>query len=436
MKWIVSFLALAAVLAGGAFAWANRHAEIPKIARPDPASFDRKLVARGEELAGLGNCHVCHTSRGGRPYAGGLPLPTPFGVVHATNITPDVETGIGAWSEQAFIRAMREGIDRSGRHLYPAFPYDYFTKVTTEDLRAIYAYLMTRPPVSAKSPDNALRFPFNIRFLVEGWNTLFLDQGEFRPDPSKDAEWNRGAYLVEGLGHCGACHSPRNIFGAAAKTGPNAYGGGAAEGWHVPPLNGSASTPAPWTQKALVNYLIDGWDAQHGGAAGPMLPIVNDLYERSEDDVFAIAAYVMTLRGTPPPQSELDSRLAAATAFATKREWGHPENPPIPDDPVLRQGAKVFESQCATCHKSGGNPAPLALGTAINGPDPANLIRAVLEGVPAPAGSRGRTMPPRATQINDADMAALAAFVRNRFTDKPAWSGVAEAVREARAAAH
>ena len=422
-----------ALLAAGAVAWAMRHPEIAAIARPDPAAFDTELVERGEILAGFGNCAVCHTRPGGQPYAGGLPLPTPFGVIHTTNITPDPETGIGTWSEEAFIRAMDSGVDRGGRHLYPAFPYDYYTKVTDEDLRAIYAYLMTREPVSADAPDNGLSFPFNIRPLLAGWKLLFLDTDVFQPDPSQDEEWNRGAYLVEGLGHCGACHSPRNRFGAAAKDGEAAYDGGTAEGWYVPPLDNSTPAPIPWTQNALVNYLIDGWDAEHGIAAGPMRPVVDDLYEQSEDDVFAIAAYLMSLKGGQLPDAEQEAAAAEALAFAERMEWGHPENPPIPDDPLLQRGSQVFQSQCSECHKLGGKPAPLGLTTVVNAPDPANLIRVTLYGIqPPPQGVLDRTMPGRAMQISDEDMVALAAFVRARFTRRPAWEGVAEMVREAR----
>lgn len=420
----------------GAFSWALRHAEIAPISRPNPASFDRDLVKRGEKLAGIGNCHVCHTRPGGRPYAGGLALPTPFGVIHSTNITPDPETGIGAWSEQAFIRAMHEGVDRSGRHLYPAFPYDFFAKVAETDLRAIYAYLMTRDPVSQKAPENTLSFPFNIRLLLAGWNMLFLERGEFQANPSKDQEWNRGAYLVEGLGHCGACHTPRNRFGAAPKTGPDAYGGGDAEGWYVPPLNAATPAPIPWTQKSLVNYLIDGWDAQHGIAAGPMISVANDLYEQSEDDVFAMASYVMSLKGGPRPQAEQEAVTAEASAFAIKREWGHSENPPVPDAPLMQRGARVFESQCASCHKVGGLPAPLALSTVVNAPDAANLIRVTFQGIQPPRGTLDRSMPARAIQISDDEMVALAAFVRSRFSRKPAWVGVEETVRKVRAGAH
>lgn len=431
-------LALLGLLAAGAAAaWALRHPAIAPIAPPDPASFDPALVARGAALAGIGNCAVCHTRPGGPRYAGGLALPTPFGTIHVTNITPDPETGIGTWSEAAFIRAMREGIDREGRHLYPAFPYDYYTRVTDEDLRAIYAYLMTREPVHAPALPNGLAFPFNIRLLMEGWNTLFHRPGPFVPDPARDAEWNRGAYLVEGLGHCGACHSPRNRFGAPARTGePGAYGGGWAEGWYAPPLTAAAEGPVPWTQLALVNYLIDGWDENHGLAAGPMIPVVNDLYDQDEDDVFAIAAYLMHLKGGEPDPAAHEAGVRRIRAAAERLEWGHPEAPPTPSDPALAAGAELFRSQCAECHRQGGKPVPLALTPTVHAPDPDNLIQVILWGIqPPPRGAPDRGMPGRHIQIaDDAALADLVAFVRDRYTDRPAWADVPARVRAIRAA--
>ncbi len=437
MKKALVRIFVALVLAGaGAIAWAMRFPEIAPIAKPDAAKFDKELVKRGEKLAGLGNCHVCHTKPGGKEFAGGLALPTPFGTIHTTNITPDVETGIGSWSEQAFIRAMHEGVDRHGRNLYPAFPFDYYSKVTEADLKAIYAFLMSRPAVSQKPTDNSLAFPFNIRLLLAGWNFLFHEKGEFKPDPSKDAEWNRGAYLVEGLGHCGACHTPRNMFGAAPKSGTNVYAGAVAEGWYVPPLNASTPAPIPWTAKALVNYLIDGWDGHHGIAAGPMTAVATDLYEQSEDDVFAIAAYVMSIKGGPRPQAEQEKITTEALATATKLEWGHPEAPPVPNDPVMQKGAKVFEAQCSTCHKQGGKPAPLGLATVLYAPDASNLILATFKGIQPPRGVLDRSMPPREAQISDDEMTALATFIRARFTKKPAWTGTEALVKKIRSGAH
>jgi mono/diheme cytochrome c family protein len=431
-------VAASVAVAVAAIAWASRHPEIDAIARPDPASFDPELVERGKALAGLGNCGVCHTTRGGEPYAGGLALPTPFGTIYTTNITPDVETGIGGWSEAAFVRAMRDGVDREGRHLYPAFPYDFYALVTDEDLGAIYAYLMTTPPVVAPDQANGLRFPFDQRILLEGWKVLFHDAAPFVPDPGQDAEWNRGAYLVEGLGHCGACHSPRNALGAPARAAPAAYAGGEAEGWYAPPLDATTPAPIPWTQIALVNYLIDGWDKHHGIAAGPMAPVASDLYEQSEDDVFAIAGYLMHLKGGELPPDRQESVTAEAVAWAEAMRWGNPVATPLPDDPVLQDGAQVFETQCANCHKMYSQTAPLGLSTVINAPDATNLVQLTFRGLQPPHGSLDRSMPARAIQISDDQMVALAAFVRDRFSRNPAWTDTEEIVRRVRAelAAH
>src|SRR6266850_8123081 len=207
---IIAALAIGGV--GAVFAVAWRPA-IAAIDPPAPQSFPPDLIKRGRELAAIGNCNDCHTVRGGRNFAGGLPVPTPFGTIFSANITPDAETGIGRWSEAAFRRAMREGVDRRGRHLYPAFPYDHFTLVSDDDDKALYAFFMTREPVRAKAPANDLSFPLNFRPVIAAWQLLYFRPGPYRPDPAQSEAWNRGAYLVEGLAHCGACHTPRNAFG-------------------------------------------------------------------------------------------------------------------------------------------------------------------------------------------------------------------------------
>jgi mono/diheme cytochrome c family protein len=239
--WTVAGLVLAAA---AGFAFLAYQPEIAAVARPDPASIDKALVERGRVLANYGDCTACHTRPDGPPFAGNLPLKTPFGTIYTSNITPDAETGIGTWSKEAFRRSMKDGVDRRGHHLYPAFPYDHFTKVKDADIDAIYAYLMAAiEPVRETTRGNDFGFPFNIRATVAVWKALFLDKTPFRPDPSKDAEWNEGAYLVEGLGHCGACHTPRNFMGA--RTTPT-YGGGSAEGWYAPPLNKDNLSQQPW----------------------------------------------------------------------------------------------------------------------------------------------------------------------------------------------
>jgi len=193
-----------------------------------PSSFSSALVARGAILAKLGDCAVCHTADDGASLAGSRPLATPFGILYSDNLTPDPQTGIGHWSAQAFRRAMKEGVSRDGSHLYPALPYDHFTHVTDEDLDALYAFLMTRRAVYAKAPSNRLIPPLGFRPLLSGWKMLFLHEGSISTDAIRSPEWNRGAYLSEGLGHCGACHTPRNLMGAEEKS--HAYAGGDAEG--------------------------------------------------------------------------------------------------------------------------------------------------------------------------------------------------------------
>ncbi|MDA1133270.1 MAG: cytochrome c [Proteobacteria bacterium] len=430
LGWIVL---LGVVLAVGAFAWAGRYGELEAIAPPDQNSFDRQLVERGRELTAIGDCEVCHTGLAGIPFAGGLALPTPFGTIYTTNITPDPDAGIGAWSEEAFRRAMHEGVDREGRYLYPAFPYDRFTLTTDEDIAAIYAYIMSDVPASdLVPPENELGFPFNIRLSLAGWNLLFLKNERFQPDPNQDEEWNRGAYLVEGLGHCGSCHSPRNLMGAEV----NHYDGGFAEGWLAPALNENSTAPIRWSRDALVNYLYDGWDRDHGVTAGPMTPIVNHLYDRSEDNVYPMAAYVAWLGGTPVPTSD-EAREAAADriAFANEVEWDE-ANPPEPADEDLARGAVVYRDLCAKCHKQGADIVPLALTSTVNFPDPANILRVVRDGVRPPRGAMNRSMPAFGPSLTDENLVDVLRFLRDRYTDKPAWTDLDKAVAEARAELH
>src|SRR3954469_2151993 len=235
---VIALIVLAAAVAAFAVIW---RPAIAAIDPPAPQSFDTALVKRGRALAATGNCSDCHTVHGGKAFAGGFPVPTPFGTIYSSNITPDPQTGIGRWPEAAFRRAMRSGVDRDGRHLYPTFPYDHFINVTDEDDRALYAYLMTRQAVHAPARRNELLFPYNQRFLIAGWKLLFLHQGEWEPDPGRSPEYNRGGYLVEGLAHCGACHTPRNALGAERKNAQ--FSGGEADNWVAYAIN--ARSPSP-----------------------------------------------------------------------------------------------------------------------------------------------------------------------------------------------
>lgn len=413
------------------YLYATRYGEIAPIDPPDPASFDSALVERGEMLAAVGDCHVCHTASGGADYAGGLPLPTPFGTVHSTNITPDPETGIGRWSEAAFVRAMHLGIDRRGNQLYPVFPYDHFAKVTEEDIGAIYAYLMTQPPVTQAAIANDMPFPFSFRPILEGWKILFHRPNVYEPDPARDEEWNRGAYLVQGLGHCGACHTPRNAFGAVDES--QLFAGATAEGWYVPPIGAASHSPAAWTLDNYLDYLFDGWSENHGIAAGPMKPVIDALYNANEDDVFAMAAYLASLREPPA-----DDEIAAVVAAVGELDWKEDERPGganAPTDEALLRGERLFFDQCADCHKARvaeQQPTSLGLTPTMHAPDAGNLADIIIYGIQPPQGSLQRSMPAQNLAISNEEMVDLINYARWRFTDLPAWTGVAESVARKR----
>src|SRR6202041_1104179 len=311
---LASAAALVAAMIGVATAvlpWRS----IAPIARPDASVYSAATIARGRQLAALGDCAVCHTAMNGAINAGGRALETPFGTIYSTNITPDPDTGIGAWSYPAFERAMRDGIHRDGRHLYPAFPYPHFAKTTDADLQALYAYLMAQSPVRAEGPATRLAFPFNLRPLMAGWNALFHQAGAFEADATQSASWNRGAYLVEGLGHCGACHSPRNAFGAEKA---NAYlAGGFADGWEAPPLTLLSQAPIPWSEDELFSYLRSGESRFHGVAAGPMAPVVKELASLPDHDIRAMAVYLASFNENTtgkPAEDVLAAQLETLTS--------------------------------------------------------------------------------------------------------------------------
>jgi mono/diheme cytochrome c family protein len=417
---------LAALVIGGAvaaFAIIWRPA-IAAIDPPAPQSFDTDLVRRGRDLAAIGNCNDCHTVRGGKDFAGGFPVPTPFGTIYSSNITPDAETGIGRWSEAAFRRAMRLGVDRGGQHLYPTFPYDHFTNVSDEDDRALYAYLMTREPVHVPARENQLPFPLNQRFMIAGWKFLFLRHGTYQPDPTQSAEWNRGAYVVEGLAHCGACHTPRNALGAERANAR--FAGGDAEYWHAYAINAQSPAPVPWDAEALFGYLRDGWHPDHGVAQGPMAQVVSNLSEVEESDVRAIATYMAGVFGVPPPDRERRGDEVLAKI----------KSPSVRTSNTNAAGASIYAAACAPCHESGKPPLyggfNLGLSTAISSPDARNLANIVLSGVRPIEGERSPIMPGFATSMNDEQISALLNYLRAQFSNKPAWTGVEKTVEDAR----
>jgi mono/diheme cytochrome c family protein len=371
---------------------------------PAPRAFDAALIARGATLSAVGNCRSCHTAPAGKSFAGGVPFTTPFGTVYSTNITPDAQTGIGRWTEADFARAMREGVDRRGQHLYPVFPYDHFTHVTDEDIHAIYAYLMTRPAARARDSRNELMFPFNIRATLGVWKALY-----FKPGPLREAD--RGAYLVEGLGHCGACHTPRNAAGA--EIGGRELDGGEAEGWHAYAINARTQSPTKWTAEALTAYLRRGWHPEHGISRGPMAVVTDELAEVPEAEVRAMAAYLMTLMASAPPAPGVPSEEAEA-----------------------RDGGVLYAATCAGCHDGaqplpfGGIRLPSSIGVA--GETPLNLVNVILYGLPPSEGETAPLMPGFDGAMSDAQVVELVNWMRARFTRKAPWNDVEAVVRKAR----
>ena len=382
-------------------------------------------LERGRQLAALGNCAACHTAPGGTPGAGGRAFDTPFGTVLSTNLTPDVATGIGAWSFSAFQRAMREGVSRDGHRLYPAFPYTAFTRIGDDDLMALYAHLMAQPAIANAVPESRLAFPFSVRPLLALWNALHLEPGPRTPEPSTSAQWQRGEFLVNGPGHCGACHTPRDALGAE-RTGTALLSGARIEGWWAPSLTTVGARGLPWTESSLYAYLRRGWSPHHGAAAGPMAEVVASLQGAPDDDLRAMAHYLASFQPAATDtavQAQADARRAQALADAP------------PPDAMQR----FFESACGACHAEGRAPVelgqniPLALSSKLRADKPDNLLRVLMDGIREPATRELGFMPAFRHSVDDRQVAELAAWLRRRHApDLPAWSGLAEAVAAAR----
>lgn len=399
-------------------------------------AYSAQTIERGRQLAAAGDCAVCHTADGGLPNAGGRAMHTPFGTIHTTNLTPDAETGLGRWSFTAFQRAMREGISRDGRHLYPAFPYTAFAKTSDDDLQALYAYFMSLPPVKAGAredggpalmPANDLRFPFNLRPLMAGWNGLFHDPTPYQPVAGQSAEWNRGAYLVNGLGHCAACHSPRNTLGAE-KAGADFLSGALIDGWEAPALTARSTNAVPWDADSLYAYLRHGHSPRHGIAGGPMAEVVHGLQELPDTDVRAMATYLASFNPAPAADPQAIATQAVQRAVAGQGA-------------LLGAPQRMFESACAACHHDGDGPTllganvPLALNSQLTSTRPDNLIRTILDGVRTPPTRDIGFMPAFRDALDDAQVAELAGYMRARFAPQaPAWADLPAQVARVRAA--
>ncbi len=365
------------------------------------SSQDFAAVERGRYLANAADCGSCHTIPGGRPLAGGRPIETPFGVLVSPNITPDRETGIGAWSDQEFDVALREGIRRDGKHLYPAMPYPYFARMSRQDVKDIRAYLSTVAPVHNAVVSDRLPFPLNIRAAMIAWNRLYFTPGEFHAQPSKSEEWNRGAYLVQGPGHCGACHTPKTILGGD-KTSASLQGY-TLQGWVAPDITSGDGPLAPWSVDDLAQYLKTGHN-RFAAAAGLMGEVVDlSTSKLSDPDIKAMATYLKDING-PKPSAESSA-----------------------DQKVLAAGAAVYQDLCSACHKSDGKGVPnlipdLSQAATVNTGDPTTVLRVILQGAQTVATDReptGPAMPAFGWQLNDAQVAAVATYIRNHWGKAP-----------------
>ncbi|GAB2572966.1 c-type cytochrome [Dyella jejuensis] len=379
---------------------------VPSFAAQDRlGSHDFVSVSHGRYLVKAGDCEACHTVQGGAAFAGGRPVPTPFGIIYSDNLTPDRDTGIGTWTGDDFYQAMHNGIDRQGKHLYPAFPYPWFTRLSRSDVHDIKAYLDTLTPVRQVDREPMLPWPISNRHAMAAWNALYFRAGTYAYRDDRSPQWNRGAYLVQGAGHCGACHSDKNILGAANHKHP--LQGGFAENVYAPNLGqGEEDGLSRWSEQDIVDYLKTGRSRQ-ATAAGPMAEAVEQSTQYlTQADLQAIALYLKGVEGPRP------DRIA------------------VPDAHVMRDGAGIYEDECTGCHMEDGNgessvfPA-LRGNNSVTTSEPDTVIATVLQGAKLPATKSSPTalaMPAFAEKLDDAQIAALVTYIRN------AWGNRASAI--------
>lgn len=395
--YIAAVFILAMAFVGSVAFYLGREAP-PSTPRPEAS------MSNGQYLVQAGNCLSCHTTRGGAPYAGGRQIVTPFGTLFSPNITPERDTGIGQWSAEDFWRALHEGRSRDGSLLYPAFPYPNYTKVRREDSDAMYTYLMSLAPVRQPNRPHEMRFPYDKRALLAGWRAIYFKEGVYQDDPKQSPQWNRGAYLVEGLGHCNACHATRNAWGAVRQDQP--AGGGLIPilNWYAPSLTSNRETGlGDWEVKDIVALLKTGVSPR-GAVFGPMAEVVHDsLQHLGEADLAAMATYLKSQREADEPSGEARIRVT--------KEQG---------ERLIKNGARVYEDRCAACHQAKGEGVPrvyppLAGNEAILMRNPVNAVRMVLNGG-FPPSTRGNPrpygMPPFAHVLSDDEVASAVSYIR------------------------
>ncbi|PIF26597.1 cytochrome c [Acidovorax sp. 56] len=427
LRWVSGTLATVGVAAAAIVAL-NLRGEAP-LPTAETLQTTPALVAQGAYLARVGNCMACHTAQGGAPWAGGRGIETPFGMVYSPNLTPDKATGLGAWTSAEFWRALHHGRSKDGRLLYPAFPYPSYTHVTREDSDALYAYLQSLKPVAQANTAHALRFPYSTQAALGVWRALFFAPGapvaqaaSATTTTSSSPDYQRGAYLVNGLGHCAACHTPRNAMGATRDGQALAGGLIPVQNWLAPALTDPAQAGVQAWSEADVMALLQTGVAPHGSVIGPMAEVVHRSTQYLSDaDARAMAVYLKAL-----PQQAKEPSVSPAPPAAS----------------AMARGAKVYEAQCAQCHGAqgqgakdeAGEPAfpPLAGNRAVVLADPTNLVRVVLQGgyLPATAGNpRPHGMPPFQHLLGDEDVAAVATFVRSSWGNQAAGVGTIEVYR-------
>lgn len=362
------------------------------------AAAQQSLIERGEYLARAGDCIGCHTANGGASLAGGARIDTPFGYMLSSNITPDPDTGIGRWSSADFYRALHEGVNKNGKDMYPTMPYDFYTKLMREDVDALYAYLRTVKPVTNAVDVNHLHFPFNLRWTMGAWRELYFTAGTYRPDPTKSAAWNRGAYLVEGPGHCSDCHTPHNLLGGIEKS--REFSGAVVEGWFALDLTSDIVTGlGSWSVDEIATYLKTGVTRAKNTALGPMADFIRDSTSYLTDaDRLAMAEYLKSI----PPHSRLRTGRVAL-------------------DPTKQRGAQLYTEYCSSCHQSRGRGMPGVFPPLVGNPEvlaaePLNILRVIDGGIPA---RTGRTaMPGFRAQLTDQQVTDIANYVRTSWGNK------------------
>ncbi len=379
---------------------------------------DDALVARGKYLATAGDCVACHSLPGGKPFAGGLALPTPIGDIIATNITPSKTAGIGNYTLEQFSDALRKGIRGDGKHLYPAMPYTSYAKVSDDDVSAMYAYFMNAvQPVDTPSKPTKLPFPFNIRFSMAAWNMLFLDNKPYAANNGQNAEWNRGAYLVQGLTHCSTCHSPRNMM--MAEVSSKELAGGEVGTWFAPNITSDANSGVGgWSTEELVSYLKTGETLGKGQAAGPMSEAIDhSLQYLSDADLRAIAVYV---KSVPAQRDAADTQPVHALGNRAD-ELASLRGVALPEQRDSMTGAQIYDAYCATCHQAqgqgsfeGGLPSLLHNST-VGRSNTKNLVMVILEGVKRGADGTQVRMPGFANELSDAQVATLSNYLTKYY---------------------